>query len=146
MNNAATAAVDLVTGERQNDYGHPGDDFERQALIWTGILRKKLAPGCSIDARDIALCMIGVKLARESHKHKADNLVDIHGYANCLEMVVGEKAELGVPTQCRVVNSVPAACETCKHQVKYRGGTLRPRETCKDCEGTTNKPNWEARA
>lgn len=81
----------ITGGERNADYGHPRDDFARAAHIWTGILRDRLAPGASIKAEDIALCMIGVKLAREAHKHKRDNLVDIAGYARTLAMVRGDE-------------------------------------------------------
>ena len=65
----------LVSGERQWSYDHPWDNCSRIAKIWSVILGVKLQP------RQVAMCMIGVKLAREVHAHAEDNLVDIAGYA-----------------------------------------------------------------
>jgi len=79
-------ALNLVNGERQSDYGHPYDDFSRTAKLWSAILDIPISP------EQVALCMVAVKLSREVHKHKKDNLVDIAGYAETLAMVVDEKA------------------------------------------------------
>ncbi|MDE2102854.1 MAG: hypothetical protein KGL39_36760 [Patescibacteria group bacterium] len=75
-----------VSGEsRQRDYGHPKINHERIAAVWNMQLGPKLkAP---ISAREVALMMIGLKLAREVNTPKRDNLVDIAGYVNCLEMI-----------------------------------------------------------
>ena len=35
--------------------------------------------------------MIAVKLARQTHQHKRDNLVDIAGYARTAAMVAGDE-------------------------------------------------------
>lgn len=81
----------ITAGTRQNDYGHPRDDFARTATIWTGILASKLRPGAEITAIDVPLCMIAVKLARQVHRHKRDNLVDIAGYARTAAMIAGDE-------------------------------------------------------
>ena len=81
----------LTSGQRQADYGHPSDDFQRAAQMWTAILGEKLHPQEKITAEDIPLCMIAVKLARQAHRHKRDNLVDIAGYARTAAMVAGEE-------------------------------------------------------
>jgi len=81
----------LTTGSRHNDYGHPRDDFARTAQMWTGILAEKLRPRCEITAMDVPLCMIAVKLARQAHRHKRDNLVDVAGYARTAAMIAGEE-------------------------------------------------------
>ena len=81
----------ITSGVRQQDYGHPADDFERAALMWTGILRHKLIAGQRLTAEEIPLCMIAVKLARQTHRHKRDNLVDIAGYARTAAMVAGDE-------------------------------------------------------
>lgn len=86
-------AIDVVTGDRQESYGNPKTDFEGIALIWSGILNQKLQQ--PIRAEEVALMMIGLKLRREAHKHKDDNIIDMHGYGICLEwMTTGKK-----PTQ-----------------------------------------------
>lgn len=84
-------AIRITDGARQSDYGHPRDDFARTALMWTGILSRKLRDGAEIAADDVPLCMIAVKLARQSHQHKRDNLVDIAGYSRTAAMVAGEE-------------------------------------------------------
>ena len=71
----------LVTTDRQNDYGHPAEDFARAAALWSAIIGKQITP------RQIALCMIAIKISRECHRHKRDNLVDIAGYAKTLQML-----------------------------------------------------------
>lgn len=81
----------ITEGVRRAEYGAPSDDFARAAYMWTGILARKLRDGASITAMDIPLCMIAIKLARQSHFHKRDNLVDIAGYARTAAMVAGEE-------------------------------------------------------
>lgn len=75
----------IVLGARNDDYGNPRPDFERLALIWSGILGEKLTK--PIAATDVALMMVGLKLNRHAHKAKDDNLVDAHGYLLCLEWI-----------------------------------------------------------
>jgi hypothetical protein len=84
-------ALRITDGSRQADYGHPRDDFARTATMWTGILAGRLRDGAAIAAGDIPLCMIAVKLARQAHRHKRDNLVDIAGYARTASMVAGDE-------------------------------------------------------
>ncbi len=81
----------VTEGDRRDDYGHPADDFERAALMWTGILRSKLITDQRVTAADVPLCMIAIKLARQSHRYKRDNLIDIAGYARTAAMVAGDE-------------------------------------------------------
>lgn len=81
----------ITEGVRRAEYGAPADDFARAAYMWTGILARKLRDDQPITAMDIPLCMIAIKLARQSHFHKRDNLVDIAGYARTAAMVAGEE-------------------------------------------------------
>jgi hypothetical protein len=67
-------AYQVVNGEREENYGHPALNFTKIAKIWSGVLDVDVTPA------QVALCMQGVKLARESHSHKEDNLVDGIGY------------------------------------------------------------------
>lgn len=78
----ADKAKELVGGDRQSTYGHPFEDFSRTAQIWSAIL------GCPVSPNQVALCMVGVKISRETHKHKDDNIIDAHGYLDCLELVL----------------------------------------------------------
>jgi len=70
-------ALRLVYGARGADYGHPFHDFSRTAKIWSAIL------GVDIQPKQVALCMIGIKISRECNAPKRDNWVDIAGYADC---------------------------------------------------------------
>lgn len=69
----------IVGGDRRQDYGDVRESFERIGKAWSAVLP------CDVTAEQVALCMIGLKLVRESHAHKRDNVVDIAGYARCLE-------------------------------------------------------------
>jgi hypothetical protein len=82
-------ALRITTGDRQNSYGHPLEDFSRTAALWTSLLGEKLRS--KITPEEVALCMVCLKLSREMNKHKQDNLVDIAGYINCLHMLIEEK-------------------------------------------------------
>ena len=83
--NALRKAERLIYGDRNADYGHPLDDFQRSATIWGAIL------GCEVSPEQVGLCMIGVKISREVNKHTADNIVDMAGYAGCIDRVVRRK-------------------------------------------------------
>ena len=82
-NSVLLEAEALVNGQRNSDYGPPGEDFAKTAKIWSGVLLPKLRE--DITPAEAMLCMIGVKMSREVHRHKRDNLVDIAGYAECIE-------------------------------------------------------------
>lgn len=81
-------AHELVHGDRGQAYGPPAEDFETAAEIATAMLRRKglLADGATLEAADIPLIMIAVKLSRECYRPKRDNRVDIAGYAETMEM------------------------------------------------------------
>jgi len=80
-------AGQIVDGDRQKMYGHPADDFARTAGLWTELLRPKLGVGCSVTAEDVPRMMIALKLSRDVNFAQRDNLVDIAGYAETLQMV-----------------------------------------------------------
>lgn len=89
-------AVELVNPTRQGDYGHPADDFTRSTGALSSLgFRFKKADGTYRDlkATDLPIIMACVKLSREVHKHKDDNIVDIHGYMNCLEMILAKEKD-----------------------------------------------------
>ena len=85
-------AARVVLGPRGEFYDNPFDNFSRTALLWTGVLYSKLKTNVLISPEDVALCMEGVKIAREAFRHKHDNIVDGHGYWMTLEMVIAERA------------------------------------------------------
>lgn len=71
----------LVTA-RGSDYGHPKEDFTRTAAMWSAFL------GVTITPLQVPLLMILLKVSREQHKHKQDNIDDIQGYAETINMLL----------------------------------------------------------
>lgn len=76
-------AVTLITGDRNQTYGSPTQNFTDTANVWNTILRRKLKDGESIEPGEVAAMMVGLKLVRMVAQPKRDNWVDIAGYAGC---------------------------------------------------------------
>jgi len=75
--NCLKEAMDVVCGN-ETTYGAPENSFDEIAQRWG------LRFGIEITAKQVALCMIDLKLVREDRGFgKDDNLVDIAGYAAC---------------------------------------------------------------
>jgi hypothetical protein len=77
------AAASAVCGPRNEDYGSPDDDFATQAAMISAYLTRSNGYAVQVTAGDIAALMICVKIARQAHRPKADNWIDIAGYAAC---------------------------------------------------------------
>lgn len=71
----------LVHGDRNEDYGHPIEDFDRTAKLMSAVL------GFEVRIEQVPLLMMCVKLSRQCHAPKRDNLVDIAGYAETAGML-----------------------------------------------------------
>jgi hypothetical protein len=76
---ALREAARIISGERDDQYGKPEENFERIAKIWEVIF------GIPISTEDVAMAMVGVKVARYASKSgfQPDTWVDIAGYAAC---------------------------------------------------------------
>jgi len=79
--NILEEATRIVDGPRQDDYGHPKHSYGQIGRAWGVIL------GYEVSAREVCLCLITMKIMRDLHKPKRDNLVDIAGYARVIEMI-----------------------------------------------------------
>jgi hypothetical protein len=68
-----------VVRERRRTYGQPRELFERVAVRWSQVL------GVQVTARQVATCLIDVKIARLAHDPRhLDSITDIAGYAGLL--------------------------------------------------------------
>lgn len=80
-----------VCGDREQDYGSPENSFQRIAEFWGTYLNQQITPV------DVAAMMALLKLARVAEGHgKADNWVDLAGYAACGAEIESGGAHLGV--------------------------------------------------
>ena len=64
--------------EKERMYGPFEEGMERAAKIASG------ATGKNITAYDMYMCMVALKLSRESYSHKEDNLLDAVAYLGSL--------------------------------------------------------------
>ena len=72
------AAQRCVCGDREQDYGSPESNFTRIAALWSIYLGEEIYP------RDVAAMLALLKIARIASGHaKADNWIDLAGYAAC---------------------------------------------------------------
>lgn len=78
-NSPLTEALEVVQQRRKN-YGSPLTNMESTALIWSGIL------GTEVTPQQVAMCMVGLKLSRESYKPGRDNRTDMAGYVELLDI------------------------------------------------------------
>lgn len=75
-----------VIRERGQDYGRPGDNFQRIADLWSVYL------GMPVSLQDVGILMALVKVARlmATPGHE-DSLVDLAGYAAATYEAVGSE-------------------------------------------------------
>jgi hypothetical protein len=94
-----TEAAGLITGDRNNQYGPPTQDFRRTADALTAMGYRRLdtdeATPLPLVPSDIAIMVGMVKTSRLMHsRDKRDNWVDVAGYAGCgYECAVEEASE-----------------------------------------------------
>ncbi len=84
-------AYDLITGDRNNDYAHPYDDYSKVASIFESL------SGVSLSVEEAVLFPLAMKLARmrtarENNRWHHDSVVDAIGYLGCLSMINERKS------------------------------------------------------
>lgn len=60
----------------------PGPHFVRVAKMWSAVL------GHHVDASQVVLCMVALKVAREAGRHDSDNMADAEGYSSIYNEVL----------------------------------------------------------
>ena len=78
-------AQNITFGDRNRDYGHPLDNLQHTADMWTAYL-KRMAPELELDTDDVCVLMCMLKFSRQVETPKRDNWVDTAGYANIAEV------------------------------------------------------------
>lgn len=77
------AAEKCVCGDREQDYGTPENNLQTIANLWMDYFSGKGEP-VDISPTDVAMMLSLLKIARvASGKVKADNFIDLAGYAAC---------------------------------------------------------------
>jgi len=75
-------AATCVSGDREEDYGSPEQNFKTIALLWS-VYIQRLGRGY-LEDRDVAAMLALLKIARIASGHaKSDNWIDLAGYAAC---------------------------------------------------------------
>jgi len=76
-------AKGLIYGDRLKDYGKTVDNFNAIAVGWTEIAKTPLTP------EQVGLMMIWLKVCRANNDNceKEDSIIDIVGYAGCIEKI-----------------------------------------------------------
>jgi hypothetical protein len=66
-----------VCGHRQSDYGTPEDNFNRIGKLWSAYM------DIEFTAKDVAIMMALLKVARIKAGNSIDSAIDLAGYAAC---------------------------------------------------------------
>ena len=83
----------LVTGPRQDAYDHPLEDFSVTGRMWGALLERwRDTDEMDVPPELVGLMMVALKLARETHRHSRDNLVDAAGYTETVDMIHQRRA------------------------------------------------------
>lgn len=67
-------ALEVINGQRIDQYGNPEDSFDIIAEFWSSYT------GVPLKGKDVAMMMVLLKIAREMKTHRRDNIVDACGY------------------------------------------------------------------
>ena len=79
-----------IIQDRGMDYGHPSDNMQRTARLWSAFLEMP------ITDHQVASCMALVKLARSMETGKVDNYIDGAAYFAIAGQLHTEENELYV--------------------------------------------------
>lgn len=84
-------AARITSGPRQRDYDSPLPNHRRIACLWNSYLSIRKEPEGEIAPEDVATMMVLLKIARHVFTPRRDNIVDICGYARCLEQMAADR-------------------------------------------------------
>ena len=79
-----------IIEDRGMDYGHPSDNMQRTARLWSAYLEMPITDD------QVAMCMALVKIARSMESAKVDNFIDGAAYFAISGQLATEENELYV--------------------------------------------------
>lgn len=115
----AIEAANLVSGNRQKDYGNKWDNHLNIAKMWNAYLGGK-GVDTYLEPHDVALMMILLKMARTltgDAFHKRDTYVDIVGYG----AIAGVLARIEHDNSTRSYGDGPDSGECSESELQERG-------------------------
>lgn len=117
-------AAGLISRDRNLSYDEPESNFRRIAAYWNLYLTDHLLR--PIQPHQVAMILGLVKVAREQHAPKRDNLVDLAGYAACYQEVIEaqpDRTAADPAAALRALELALAAAETeAKHLLQAAAG------------------------
>ena len=87
LHNILDEADKLTSKDRRDTYDHPLPNHKRIADMWNAFIQNRKHPDANLSPSDVCHMMILVKMMRDVFCPKRDNLVDIAGYARCIELI-----------------------------------------------------------
>jgi len=89
-------AAKLVSGDRENTHGDKVENHQNISRLWNAYLGWRLNTGCYLSAKDVALMMALVKIARtKTGAFNPDDYVDLAGYAGCAGEIAQFEQQFG---------------------------------------------------
>jgi Domain of unknown function (DUF6378) len=79
-------AFDLITGDRNEQYDHPYDDYRKVALIFYAMTGIEMTVDQAVMF-PLAMKLARMRTAREKDQYHHDSVVDAIGYLGCLNMI-----------------------------------------------------------
>ena len=88
-------AAAVTSGPRERDYDHPLPNHQRIVDGWRWYIKAKYGIEVPFVPEDGPNMMGLLKMTRDMHRTQRDNLVDICGYARCIERMRAKRGEEG---------------------------------------------------
>lgn len=127
-------ALACVTGEREQQYGSPEDNFAVIADLWMVYLKNRCVSSNAdvfVAADDVAAMMALLKIARiSSGVDKVDNWVDLAGYAACGGAIQSNRDERSQKT---ISTGAPNEAKKRYERAKKEVESYCSRRVCSEC-------------
>ena len=96
-----------AVADRGLNYGAPENNFTRIAERWNAHVLNRYGEVVCLDATDVAIMMLDVKLARlENQSNHLDSWIDVAGYAAC-------GANIACDEPVEPPDDYPCECDSC---------------------------------